>query len=86
MTVVSESGMIFLKFLDDLEFQSEDEAELGWKKFEPAFELPYRGRDWSAQPDGITGGELQFLLPDVLGSADQLRNAVKQLQSLLYAA
>ncbi len=31
MTVVSKSGMMFLKFLDDLELQREDEAELVWK-------------------------------------------------------
>jgi hypothetical protein len=104
MTVVSESGMMFLKFLDDLELQREAEAELGWKKFEPAFEPPYLWRDWSAKSDDITSDELQFTVYAVLkvpsfshhdkraeiidkfGAADQLRKAVNQLQTPLYAA
>jgi len=50
--------IMFLKFLDDLEFQREGEAKLGGKKFKPAIEPPYRWRDWAAQSDGITGDEL----------------------------
>jgi len=49
---------MFLKFLDDLELQREDEAKLAGKKFKPAIELPYRRRDCAAKSDGITGGEL----------------------------
>ena len=33
--------IMFLKFLDDLERQREDEATLGNKKFKPATEAPY---------------------------------------------
>jgi hypothetical protein len=44
--------IMFLKFLDDLEMQREDEAALAGKKFRPAIEPPYRWRDWAADPQG----------------------------------
>src|SRR5258705_12934896 len=50
--------IMFLKFLDDLEIQREDEAALAGKKFKAATEKPYRWRDWAANPQGITGDEL----------------------------
>jgi type I restriction enzyme M protein len=50
--------IMFLKFLDDLELQREEETKLAGKKFKPAIEAPYRWRDWAAKPDGITGDEL----------------------------
>lgn len=50
--------IMFLKFLDDLEIQREEEADLAGKKFRPAIEAPYRWRDWAASPQGITGSEL----------------------------
>jgi type I restriction enzyme M protein len=50
--------IMFLKFLDDLERQREDEAKLAGKKFKPAIEKPYRWRDWAADSQGITGDEL----------------------------
>ena len=50
--------IMFLKFLDDLEAQREDETKLAGKKFRPTIEAPYRWRDWAAQADGITGDEL----------------------------
>lgn len=50
--------IMFLKFLDDLEMQREEEAALAGKKFRPAVEAPYRWRDWAASPKGITGNEL----------------------------
>lgn len=50
--------IMFLKFLDDLEQQREDEAKLAGKKFKPAIEAPYRWRDWAADSQGITGDEL----------------------------
>jgi type I restriction enzyme M protein len=50
--------IMFLKFLDDLELQREEEAKLAGKKFKPAVEAPYRWRDWAAKSDGITGDEL----------------------------
>src|ERR1700727_2322851 len=50
--------VMFLKFLDDLERQREDESKLSGKPFRAAIEKPYRWRDWAAQPDGITGDEL----------------------------
>ncbi len=50
--------IMFLKFLDDLEAQREDEAVLAGKKFKPAIEAPYRWRDWAADAQGITGDEL----------------------------
>src|ERR1700691_5620234 len=50
--------VMFLKFLDDLERQREDEAKLAGKRFRPAIETPYRWRDWAANPQGVTGDEL----------------------------
>jgi type I restriction enzyme M protein len=50
--------IMFLKFLDDLESQREEEAALAGKKFRPAIEAPYRWRDWASNPQGITGDEL----------------------------
>ncbi len=50
--------IMFLKFLDDLEQQREQEADLARKKFRPAIEPPYRWRDWAANPQGVTGDEL----------------------------
>jgi type I restriction enzyme M protein len=50
--------VMFLKFLDDLEMQREQEAALARKKFRPAIEAPYRWRDWAANPQGVTGDEL----------------------------
>jgi type I restriction enzyme M protein len=47
--------IMFLKFLDDLEIQREEEVALAGKKFRPAIEPPYRWRDWAANPQGITG-------------------------------
>jgi type I restriction enzyme M protein len=50
--------IMFLKFLDDLEIQREEEAKLSGKKFKPAIEAPYRWRDWAANQEGLTGDEL----------------------------
>ncbi len=50
--------IMFLKFLDDLELQREEEAALAGKKFRQAIEPPYRWRDWAMRADGITGDEL----------------------------
>ena len=50
--------IMFLKFLDDLERQSEEETTLSGKKFKSAIEAPYRWRDWASDPQGITGDEL----------------------------
>jgi type I restriction enzyme M protein len=50
--------IMFLKFLDDLECQREEEAALSGMRFHPAIESPYRWCDWAARPDGITGDEL----------------------------
>jgi len=50
--------IMFLKFLDDLEVQREQESTLAKKKFRPAIEPPYRWRDWAANPQGMTGDTL----------------------------
>lgn len=50
--------VMFLKFLDDLEHQREDEAALAGQRFRPAVEAPYRWRDWAADKRGPTGDEL----------------------------
>lgn len=50
--------VMFLKFLDDLERQHEDEAVLAGTRFRPAIEAPYRWRDWAAPKTGLTGDDL----------------------------
>lgn len=50
--------VMFLKFLDDLERQREDEAVLAGTRFRPAIEAPYRWRDWAAVKNGLTGDDL----------------------------
>jgi type I restriction enzyme M protein len=68
--------IMFLKFLDDLEAQREDEAKLAGRKFRPAVEAPYRWRDWAAMPDGITGDELlAFINQDECVRPDGKRGA-----------
>jgi len=68
--------IMFLKFLDDLEQQRAEEAQLSRKKFRPAVESPYRWRDWAANPQGITGGELlAFINQDEAQRPDGTRGA-----------
>jgi type I restriction enzyme M protein len=63
--------VMFLKFLDDLEKQREEEADLAGERFRPAIEKPYRWRDWAADPQGITGDELlAFINNDEAFAAD----------------
>jgi type I restriction enzyme M protein len=50
--------VMFLKFLDDLETQHEEEAALDGQPYHPIIESPYRWRDWAAREDGISGEEL----------------------------
>jgi type I restriction enzyme M protein len=50
--------IMFLKFVDDLEVEREEEAKLAGQRFRPAIEKPYRWRDWAASPQSITGDEL----------------------------
>ena len=40
--------IMFLKFLDDLEYGREQEAELANQKFRAVIDSPYRWRDWAA--------------------------------------
>jgi type I restriction enzyme M protein len=63
--------IMFLKFLDDLEQQREEETALSGKKFKAAIEAPHRWRDWAADPQGITGDELlSFINSDEAVRAD----------------
>lgn len=50
--------IMFLKFLDDMERQREDEAIMAGADYRPAIAPPYRWRDWATDPDGINGDEL----------------------------
>jgi len=54
--------VMFLKFLDDMEVQREQEAILRGKRFHAAIDPPYRWRDWAAKEDGITGNDLIALI------------------------
>ena len=66
--------IMFLKFLDDLEAQREQEAALGSTKFRSAIDAPYRWRDWATHPQGITGDELlAFINQDECTRADGQR-------------
>ena len=56
--------IMFLKFIDDLEFMNEDEAVLAGKAFHAAIEPPYRWRDWAAVANGITGPDLLHFVMD----------------------
>jgi len=56
--------IMFLKFVDDLERQREQDAQLAGERFRPAIEPPYRWRDWAADPKGITGDELLAFIND----------------------
>ena len=68
--------IMFLKFLDDIEVQREEEAELAGKKFKAAIEAPYRWRDWATDPQGITGDELlAFINNDEAVRADSKKGA-----------
>ncbi len=68
--------IMFLKFLDDLERQREEEYELAGKKFKPAIDSPYRWSDWAADAQGITGDELLlFINSDEAVRADGTRGA-----------
>jgi type I restriction enzyme M protein len=68
--------IMFLKFLDDLEQQREQEAVLAGKKFKAAIEAPYRWRDWASDPQGITGDELlSFINADEAKRADGKKGA-----------
>jgi len=50
--------IMFLKFLDDMEQAREDDASLAGKPYHSAIEPPYRWRDWAADPQGMSGGDL----------------------------
>ena len=66
--------IMFLKFLDDLEQQREEETALSGKKFKAAIEAPYRWRDWAGDPQGITGDELlSFINSDEAVRADGMK-------------
>lgn len=68
--------IMFLKFLDDLEQEREEEAVLAGKKFKAAIEAPYRWRDWAANAQGITGDELlSFINSDEAVRADGTKGA-----------
>jgi len=57
--------ILFLKFLDDLETASEQEAQLAGEIYFPVIDAPYRWRDWAEEADGITGDELlKFISQD----------------------
>src|SRR5882724_9381689 len=68
--------IMFLKFMDDLELQREEETSLSGKKFRAAIEAPYRWRDWATNEQGITGDELlSFINQDETTRPDGTRGA-----------
>jgi type I restriction enzyme M protein len=67
---------MFLKFLDDLEIERDEEAALAGRRFRAAMEPPYRWRDWAANTQGITGDELlAFINQDECMQPDGQRGA-----------
>ena len=55
--------VMFLKFLDDLETQREDEAQVAGKNSSRQIEPPYRWRDGAAQSGGIFNGNRVNAIP-----------------------
>jgi len=56
---------MFLKFLDDLEIEHENQAAMDNRPFRQIIEAPYRWRDWAAPTDGISGDDLlEFINQD----------------------
>ena len=56
--------IMFLKFLDDIEYLEEERTELAGKEYPPIIEPPYRWRDWAAGAGGVTGPDLLTFLSD----------------------
>jgi type I restriction enzyme M protein len=79
--------LLFLKFLDDSERVTAQEAELAGKRYEPLIEDPYRWRDWAGPGTSITGTELlAFINQDEAVGPDGKRGVgllayLRQLQS-----
>lgn len=68
--------IMFLKFLDDMEWIEEERADLAGKDYRPIIEPPYRWRDWAAEPDGITGPDLlSFLTAEEAERPDDTRGS-----------
>jgi type I restriction enzyme M protein len=61
--------IMFLKFLDDVEYIREQESALSGARFRRAIEPPYRWRDWAARPEAITGDELIAFVNNDKGAA-----------------
>ena len=57
------SRVLFLKYLDDLEAERQDEAELGGRDYVPILAEPYRWRRWAAPKtaDGRCSRRMQLL-------------------------
>ena len=71
--------VMFLKFLDDLEIQRKDEAQLSGKKFKPAVEPPHRWRDWAAEsygPSAVASERRSDITGTHLTSGDELHTLV----------
>ena len=85
--------IMVLKFLDDLEIQREQEDKLAGKKFKSAIEAPpTREKRFAINLPNILKvpaisqyGNVNEII-EKFGGPDQLRDAVNQLQLLLYAA
>ncbi len=78
--------IMFLKFLDDLEIQRQEEAKLIGQRFRAAIDPPYRWRDWASKPDGPTGSELlRFINQDELLWPDAKKQGVEAKIKGLFA-
>lgn len=56
--------IMFLKFLDDMEVQREEEAVMADKKFTPALDVGYRWRDWAATTTPTGDDLIKFIGQD----------------------
>ena len=80
--------LLFLKFLDDSERVTAQEADLSGRRYEPLIEDPYRWRDWAGPGTSITGPELlAFINQDEAVRPDGKRGLgllayLRQLQSM----
>lgn len=77
--------LLFLKFLDDSERVSEEEALLAGTRYQPLIREPYRWRDWAGPDSTMTGPELLAFINQeeaVLPSGERGEGLLTYLRSL----
>lgn len=87
------SWLLFLKYLDDMEHEWADEAELEGKTYVPILTRPYRWQDWAApktvdgkpDPNAPTGSDLiEFVNGKLVPHLKSFKDSSVQAHSLQY--